>query len=240
MSPTAQLQAFAQSVYLVTKGRYFDDITSDDGVTFVDQTIDWTNQYIDELENELDASGQPLDWKWVRVGGFTLGTASEGDASIDTPSGINNLLTGENRYVQILQDGSVVSNWAVVAPDQITNKADRVVEDMCTLVGTTIVFSRAFLDYEDGGTIIGDVTTPFPRLSLTNVKVLSLVKPKQLLILGVAKNVTLPDIVQGGLSPSYVQKYNDLLQNAIARNQAGSISEVAQRDNYSFIGGVGF
>src|SRR5262249_11858518 len=149
------------------------------------------------------------------------GTAVAGDASIDAPSGILDLVAGHNRYVQILQDSSVIANFVVVDPDDITNATDRVTEDMCSLVGSTIVFSRQFTDEENGGTIIGDVQTPIPRiiaslssgsLLCTNAKALSLVKPKQLLVLGVAKNSTLPDIVQGKLSPSYVQKYNDLLQ----------------------------
>lgn len=243
MAAIDDLRAYTNKVYLVIKGRYFDDLTSDDGVTLVNQTIDWTNMFIDEFENETGPDGQPIDWKFARSNGEQLGKARLGKASIDFDTDFNNLVTEQNRYVQILQDDSVVSNWAVVAPDQISSKSDRIVEDMVALVGTTLVFSRAFLDYEDGGTIIGDVTLPIPRLSLTNVDVLTgetAVKPQQLLILGSAKNASLPDIVQGGLSPSYVQRYNDLLNNAKARNSAGSIGDTAARDNLGFISGVGF
>ena len=88
--------------------------------------------------------------------------------------------------------------------------------------------------------MLADVETSLPRMSTTNVKILSIVKPKQLLILGVAKNSTLPDIVQGGLSPSYVQKYNDLLQGAIARNNSSTQADTIDRDNFSNIHGVGF
>lgn len=247
MSPRAQLEAFTQSVYLIIKGRYFDDISSEDGITLMQQTIDWTDMFIDELETEVDAEGKPLDWKWVRQPGFTLGTATQGDASISMPTSVNYLLTGENRYVQITQDGTVVSNWAVVAPDQISNKSNRIIEDMCTVTGSTITFSRAFKDTEANGTIIGDVSTAFPRMkftigadgtfNVTNVAILSVVKPVTLLKLGVAKNASLPDIVQGGLSPSYSQKYTDLFNNAVARNSDTSSSSLVSRDDYSSIGG---
>lgn len=243
MAAIDDLRAYTNRVYLVIKGRYFDDLTSDDGVNLVNQTIDWTNMFIDELETETQANGQPIDWRWVRTNGEQLGKALLGKASVDFDSDFNNLITEPNRYVQILQDGTAVSNWAVVAPDQISSKTERITEDMVALVGTTLVFSRAFHDYENGGTIVGDVTIPIPRLSLTNVDALSgenAVKPQQLLVLGAAKNASLPDIVQGGLSPSYVQRYTDLLNNAKARNAVSSISEEAARDNLGYIKGVGF
>lgn len=248
MSPTDQLIAYAQSIYLVIKNRYFDDITGPDGQVYLSQVVDWTTMFLDEIENEVNPDGTPIDWKWVEQLGFTLGTATAGDASITLDNTINNVIVGENRYVQILQDGTAVSNWLVVAPDDISTTTNRNTQDMVTLVGGNVLtFSRAFKDTEDGGTIIGDITTPFPRmvvstvggvLTATNVKILSVIKPKTLLILGVAKNATLPDIVQGGLSPSYVQKYGDLLNNAIARNTISGSADTVVRDDYSSIGGV--
>lgn len=241
MSPTAQLRAFAQSVYLVIKNRYFDDIDGEDGDVFLDQMIDWTNQFIDELENETDQNGNLVDWNYMRQMGYELGSALEGTNTVDLDTrAVNNLLTDEDRYVQILQDGTPVSNWAVVSPDQVPNRLYRTREDMVTNVGGVLTFSRPFRDTEYNGTVVGDVTLIMPRISRTNVKILSLVKPKQLLILGVAKNATLPDIVQGGLSPSYVQKFNDLLLGAITRNAASSRANEVPRDNFSSIGGVGF
>lgn len=241
MAAIDDLTAFAQSIYLVIKNRYFDDIAGEDGQVYLAQVVDWTNMFLDELETEIGPDGQPIDWTWTRESAATLGTAREGAASIDFDTeGFDNLITEESRYVQILQDGTPVSNWAVVAPSQISSKTDRITEDMVALVGETLTFSRAFKDSEDGGTIVGDVTLPLPRISMTNVDLLTTVKPKLLLILGVAKNATLPDIVQGGLSPSYAQKYNDLLQNAIARSMTSSLNDTGQRDNYGYVGGVGF
>lgn len=238
MSPTAQLQAFAQSVYLTIKNRYYDDVEGADGQAYIAQIIDHTNMYVDELENVVGTSGHLVDWWFNRSSGYSLGTATEGVASITLPTAIDRLLTDEMRYVQVQQDGLTVSNWAVVAPKDITNQANRVVEDTCAIAGGSLVFSREFRDTEQGGTIVGDVTLKLPRLALTNVKLLSQVRPKQLLILGVAKNITLPDTVQGKLSPSFVQKYNDLLTAAIARSMATSVANKTARDTYGHIGGV--
>ncbi len=247
MTPLAQLQALAQSVYLVIKNRYFDDLTSADGKVFVAQITDWGNQFIDELESELDSAGQPIDWHWVRQNRYELGTATAGEASIQTPTAITNLISGENRYVQIIQGTSVVSNWAVVSPNQISSRVDRIVEDAVAIVGASIVFSRVFKETEAGGTVIGDVTLPIPRFVYnrdtnvaTNVKAITTIVPRQLLVLGIAKNATLPDIVQGGLSPSYAQKYGDLLEGAIARNATTSRADILNRDELGYIRGVGY
>lgn len=237
-APKIELQNFAQSIYLTIKNRYFDDIDGEDGEVFVSQVIDWTNMFVDELETELDSEGELVDWWFSRVNGFALGTATAGLASIALPTSVDRLLTGTQRYVQVLQDGTAVSNWAVVDADSITNRFDRVTEDMCAMVGTDIVFSRQFRDTEQGGSIVGDVTQPLPRLSQTNVKLLTTVKPNLLLKLGVSKNAVLPDIVQGKLTPNYVQKFNDLLAGAIKRSKNTSRSHKASRDNFNSVRGI--
>lgn len=257
MSPLAALQQFTQQVYLVVKGRYFDGIPypdttvelDDDGITLMQQTMDWTNMFIDELETETDPEGQPLNWSWLRQTDYEIGTATAGSSNITLPGEVNFLLADEQRYVQVTQDGTVVSNFAVVSPSQIASTTNRITEDTCAVTGTGLLtFSRPFHDYEDGGVITGDVSISFPRMAYviatdgtftpTNVKILSTVKPKLLLTLGVAKNSSLPDIVQGGLSPSYTQKYGDLLNSAIARNEASSESRDAPREDYGAVGGV--
>lgn len=238
MAPKAQLEAFAQSIYLTIKNRYYDDIEGTDGQSYVAQIIDSTNMFVDELENAVGPDGQLVDWWFTRNANTTLGTATEGAASVPLAATIDRLITDEERYVQVQQDGIVISNWAVVHPKDITNNRDRLTEDTCAQVGTNLVFSRAFRDTENNGIITGDFLTKLPRLTTNNVKLLTTVRPKQLLILGVAKNMTLPDIVQGGLSPSYVQKYQDLLTGAITRSQATSRAAYASRDSFSGVGGV--
>lgn len=241
MAAIDDLRIFTNKVYLVVKGRYFDDLTSDDGVNLVNQTIDWTNMFMDELEEETTPDGVAIDWWFARQNGATLGKARLGKKIIDFDTDFNNLIADEGRYVEVQVNGVTVSSWLVVAPNQISTMSTRNTEDKVARVGQQLVFSRVFNSNESGGTIIGDVTVPLPRLSLTNVDALigeNAVKPQQLLILGTAKSASLPDIVKGKLSPSYAQRYSNLLEGAKARNAASSSAEMAQRDNYSHIRGV--
>lgn len=254
-SPTAQLQAFAQSVYQMIKNRQYDDLTSADGQGYLAMTVEWVNQYIDELEYEITADGNPIDWIWVRQLNAALGTATTGNKSItfDTTA-YNNLITGTERFVQILSpiDGvSPIANFTVVAPDDISNNSNRNQMDMCTLVGGVITFSRNFTANENNGAIVGDVTGYLPRIQTStssttgllvaiNTDIFKTVRPVTLLKLGTVKNAILPDIVMGGLNPSYTQKYNDLLTNAINRSQDSGVSPTADYDDYSNVQGVGF
>lgn len=231
---------FAQSVYLVIKNRYFDDISSADGQTFISQVVDWTNQYLDELETVTDQMDEPVNWKFMIQGGFALGSGATGDTAIDLDSSVQGLVTSPGRYLQITDStGTVQSNWTVVSAEQVINKAV-VQEDRVYVANGQIVFSRPLTDLENNGTITADALVSIPRLSTTNTKALTQVKPKQLLVLGVAKNASLPDIAQGGLAPSLVQKYNDLLTSAIARNNASSVNDTVARDSFSYVSGVGF
>jgi hypothetical protein len=251
-SPTAQLQAFAQSVYMMIKNRYYDDINSSDGQIFLAQTVDWVNMLIDELEYEVNADGEPIDWIWVRQLNQPIGVATVNTNSIifDT-STYNNLITGTDRFVQVLDpagSGNIVSNFTVVSPEDMSNDSNRLTQDLCTLVNGVVTFSRNFSAAEDKGTVRADVTTFLPRVQIitsptgvitaTNVNIFNVVKPLTLLKLGTVKNSILPDIVQGGLNPSYTQKYNDLLTNAINRSVNSSLSPVADYDDFSGVRGV--
>lgn len=239
MSPQKVVEQFAQDIYLVLKNRFYDDIEGDDGQVFVQQILSWTNMFLDELETAVDPDTKlPVDWWFARSNGSTLGTAVEGSASISAPSAMMRLIADDQRYVQITQGGIPVSNWAVVNAADITNKSDRIIQDMCAMVGTSIVFSRPFKDTENNGKIIGDIITSLPRLTLTNTAVLTQVKPLLLLKLGVAKNAILPDIVQGGLTPSYSQKFDNLLAAAILRSKSTSVAHQSARQNFNWVGGV--
>lgn len=239
MQPQLQLAAFANSVYMRIKNRAYDDLTSPDGLAYIALITDFANGFIDELETEVNIDGSPVDWRWSTLLNASLGTATAGLSSVAFPNTFLNLIAGEQRYVQVLHDGTPVSNWLVVSPNNIANPRQRYTENMVCLTGSGILtFSRPFNAQENGGTITGDVTTPIPRLSGTNVKALSIIKPRELFVLGVAKNESLPDIVKGKLSPNFAQKYDKLFQNTIARNNASGAADTAVRENYSDIRGV--
>lgn len=240
MTDEQKLQEFAQQVYLTIYGRRMDDITDEDGVEQVQKTIIWLNLFLDELEMELDPDGTPTNWIMVRENDKELGTiAAEGD-TFDLPTGALRLVSEVDRPLFILQDGSVISTWDVVDPNQITKRgtynAPR--EQRVTYVNRKVVFSRPLNDTEIGGTVHADIVNSFPRLADDDTTLFDLPVPRQLLVLGAAKNASLPDIVQGGLSPSYAQKYASLLEGAkMANGQTAAADEIDYED-YSDIGGV--
>ena len=255
MDPTAQFQAFAQSVYLMIKNRYYDDLTSSDGQTYLKQVVDWTNMYIDELQYMTDADGNPIDWIWSRLPMQNLGTATYTDGITRGTVSWNStnyfsLCTGDERFVQIIDSNkNVLANFTVVNASEVSNYNPRNTEDRCAVVNGEILFSRPFTQAENNCTIYGDVTGYLPYLTTTtdaqgklvasNVQIFSTVKPLTLLKLGVTKNAILPDIVKGGLTPAYNKKYVDLLTNAINRSTQSTVSPTVDVDDYSGVRGVG-
>lgn len=258
MDPTAQLQAFAQSVYLMIKDRYYGNLSSPDGQTFLNQIVDWTNMFVDELQYMTNSDGSPIDWIWSRLPMQNLGTAVY-NSQPNPPRGLVSwnstlyfsLCTGDERFVQIIDaNNNVLSQFTVVNADEVSNDNSRNNENRCCLVNGNILFSRPFTQAENGCSIYGDVTGYLPPLTTTlngsgqivasNVQIFSTVKPLTLLKLGVVKNAILPDIVKGGLTPAYNKKYNDLLTNAINRSTQSTISPTADVDDYTSVRGVGF
>lgn len=241
MTDEQKLEKFAQDVYLARFGNFIDDISDDDGVTEVNKTISWTNQFLDELENESDAEGVPMNWLFMRENDKEIGTVASPTQTFDLPEGVLRLVYSDKRQLIITQDGSAVSYWDVVAPNQMSRQTGRTSKDSVTVVNGKIVFSRALRDTEIGGTVLADVLNSLPRLAGgddIDVSVLDLVKPQQLLVLGVGKNATLPDNVQGPLSPSFTQKYADLLASAKTVNDASADVDEMTREDVSDIGGI--
>jgi hypothetical protein len=50
--------------------------------------------------------------------------------------------------------------------------------------------------------------------------------------------MTLPDLVRGGTSPSFIQKYTNLLRKAVAENNASAAAFEVDRESLGFITGV--
>ncbi len=227
---TAILQ-LAQSIYLAKNNRY-NDVDGDEQTEFINQTIDWVNQYREELENEAD-------WNYVRINSYLVGTiAAAGEQSFVLPNNIQRLVVSPYRDLVLEQDGSVIATFRVVAPNQIVDPEDPETRDRVTLIGKNVIFSRPFKDYEVGAEVRVDVVQHIPELTLTDITMINMVKPKILIILGVAKNATLPDIVQGGISPSLGQKYAEELRKAKERNDATSEVYEVPREDFSQYGGV--
>lgn len=235
MAYNPKITAFAQSVYLGIKNRYLDDIAGTDGQAFISQIIDFLSQYLDELETVTDSLGQPVYWNFARTLDFSLGTASVGQSVFSVDSSVLRVVAAENRPVKIVVGGLTVSSWDVVSANQLSSDCNKV-----AFVGGSLYFSRSLNSQEDGGSILGDVITSLARPTISDSTVLDIVTPKQLLVYGVMKNSSLPDIVRGELSPSFVQKYNDLLQSAILLNNASTDSDTVTRSDLNGIRGVGF
>lgn len=236
MDERTRILALAQSIYLAKNNRY-NDVENEEEDLFVAQTIDWVNQWVEELEEEAD-------WNYVRRQRALLGTVDAAVPNITLPTEVKSLVVSPYRYLVLSHDGVVVAGFRIVNPNQIGNTPpdEGLVEDRVTVVGRKLIFSRDLKETEIGADVLADVVDYIPRISLEtgqeNVQMLDLIKPRQLIVLGVAKNATLPDIVQGGISPSLAQKYNDLLQRAIAKNNESSSPFTADSEDFSFITGV--
>lgn len=239
MTDEQRIAEFVQDLYLTRFNRVLDSTsTSDtDYVAERDKVIRWANMFADELEQETDFSGQPMNWNFLRDDNHDLGEILTTTTVFPLPTGVLRLVIDEDRPVTIVHDGAIVARFEVVDANQITRRTDST-DDRVTVVGGNLVFSRNFKDYEIGGHVYADVINSIPRLTSTDSGLIETVKPYQLLILGVAKNATLPDIVQGGLSPSFAQKYGDLLELTKINNNASSTADTYVGDDYGSIGGI--
>lgn len=239
MTNEEKIQEFAQQVYLTIYGRRIDGITEEDGVEQVEKTLIWLNLFLDELEMEREPDGSPTNWAFLRENDAEIGTIVTATDTFDLPDDTLRPVADEDRPLVIMQDGAIVSTWDVVDPNQITKRNSYSLrEQRVTYVNQKIVFSRPLNDTEINGTVLTDIVYKFPRLTDSDTSLFDLPLPRQLLVLGTAKNASLPDIVQGGLSPSYAQKYGDLLEGAKMANSQTATSDEAVYDDFSGISGV--
>jgi hypothetical protein len=231
MTPEEEITALAQSIYLVKNNRY-NDVEDEELTDFLEQTIDWVNQFTQELELEAD-------WNYLRTNRNLIATIV--DTSIQTyplPTEVRTVVVSPYRDVVIEQGGTVVSHFTMVNPNQISDPTDPYTGDRATVINRQLILSRPLTENELGGELRADTIDTMPQLAIDDVNLLTLVRPQQLIVLGVAKNATLPDIVQGGISPSVTQKYNDLLQKAVAANNATAEALEVPTENFNFIRGV--
>lgn len=238
----ALLQEFTQQVYLTIYNRRIKDITSTAGIEEIEKVVIMCNLFLDELEQETDDDGAPINWLYLREMEAEIGTVSGVSDTFALPAGALRPVANPDRPLTISQDGSAVSIWDVVDPNQITSRNEYYTRPQrVTYVNQVLMFSRRLNDTEIGGTVNADIVNSFTRLvydpsSEHNVDLLSLPIPRQLLVLGTAKNSSLPDIVQGGLSPSYAQKFGELLKGHKAANMQTADASEAVTDDFSDIG----
>lgn len=233
MTPEDQaILALAQKIYLARNGEENDD-TDEDLTAFIDQTINWVNQFIRELEVETD-------WNFSRTNNNTIATIQNTtDFSFDLPEGVRKLVFNSQRDLTIRQDGTVVSSFKLVNPNQISDPTDTWdTRPRATVLNNKVILSRPPLDTEVGGIITADTIDWLPDLTHEDVTLLDIVKPQELLVLGVLKNQVLSDIVQRGLTPTFTQKYNDLLQKCIAQNNESADADNADMENFGFVRGI--
>lgn len=242
MTPQQRMDQFVNDVYLTRFNRFPDSLIDTDGLVEVNKTYRFTNMFLDELERETDSSGRPMDWNFARRNDVDLGVILTANTpTFVLPAGVRRIVVDWNRPVAIQQAGVTVNHFDVVDPGQITRRDDMTTADRVTVPKSTLIFSRPFNSYEIGGHVVADVIDAFPRLDTSNptlsATLLDII-PYELLVLGVAKNATLPDIIQGSLSPSFVQKYSDLLDGIKMESANSSVSDDASREDLSYIGGI--
>lgn len=238
MDNDSRITALAQDIYIARHNQK-NDVTGTDLTDFLDQTISWVNQFIPEIEKEAD-------WNFVRtnddtrIGTVTLGTT----ISYALPDAIRKLVINPHRDVTIRQDSTIVSTFKLVNPNQQSDPNDHDLRNRATVLRRKIIFSRPLLATEVGGTITADTIEFIPVLSHIDVSLLDIldVNPdiRQLFVLGVLKNQILADIVQGGLAPSFTTKYSSLLKECVAENNGSAAADDQDRENFSWVSGVGF
>lgn len=247
MTNEERIDALAQEIYLARHNQT-NDATGTDLTTFRTQTISWVNQFIPELEKAKDMTGKLVDWNFLRTNDNILGTvAVKGAISFDLPTGIKRLVVNPRRDPSIRFDNSVVASFKLVNPNQTFDPADPYdYRERVTLIKRKMIFSRGFLSQEVGGSIVADTISKIPKLSLTDMALMNILDNeynddiRQLFVMGVVKNQILPDIVQGGLTPSYAQKYDRFLADCITENNLSAGADDAERESFGWVGGVGF
>jgi hypothetical protein len=245
MSNDDRIAALANSVYMARHNQK-NDATGQDLTDSLDSIIEWANQLTPEIETAKDAQGRRVNWNFVRTNDDpSIGTITSATTiSYPLPSTIRSLVFHARRDLTIQHDGTAVAVFKLVSPDQIHDPLDFDTRDRATVLQRKLIFSRPLKDTEVGGTIVADTLAPIPQLSHTDVSLLDLLDQyptlRQAYVYGILKNQILPDIVQGGLTPSFAQRFADYMTACIAENNISSDADDADRDNYGYITGVGF
>lgn len=241
MTNEQRIEALAQDIYLARNNQK-SDVTGDDLDAFIDQTIMWVNQLIPELEKKK------IDWPFLRTNDAVIGTVVAPNViAYPLPDGVRKLVINWQRDLTIRHDTTTVASFQLVNPNQQYNPRDPYEHrQRATVLRRQVIFSRPLTDLEVGGEIVADTIAKMPKLSRTDMALMDILDDeynddvRQIFIYGVLKNQILPDIVQGGLTPSYAQKFDQYLRDFIAEITDSADADDVDRESFAYVGGVGF
>ena len=231
MAAIDNIRELAQNTYYTINGAENDD-TGDDLTTFENNFIRGFNLWLDEYETETY-------WNQARVDNYVLSTVGDTTTySFELPDDYRTPVFDMDKELKFVVDGTVISRFKMVDPNQRVVDDELARPDRATFVGRNVVLSRAPTDEEVGAEIVLDVVQYFPKLTRTDDTSLELIYSKNLAVLGIAKNNTLADVTKVSLSPSFAQKYNNELNKAVMINNSTNEVDMMRRDDFSGIGGI--
>lgn len=238
MAVIDDITELAQDTYYSINGAENDD-TGDDLTTFQNSFIRAFNLWLREYETEAY-------WNVARVNDLVLATIADTVTySFALPTTYRTPIFDENKYLKfVLSDGTVISKFKLVDPNQRQVDDDLLRKDRATFIpagrngGGTVVLSRAPRSEEVGAKIVLDVVKLFPKLTRTDGTVLDWIANNEVATLGVAKNQTLSDVTKVSLSPSFTQKYTNELNKAMNINNASTDVDEMRGEDYGTIGGI--
>lgn len=240
MAAIDDIQDLAQNVFYEINGAENDD-TGTDLTTFQSGFIRAFNIWVREYETEAY-------WRVARVNDYVLATIADTTTYAFTlPTTYRTPVFDTNKYLKfVLSDGTVISKFKLVDPDQRQVDVDLDRPNRATFIdggragGGTVVLSRAPNASEVGAKLVLDVVKKFPKLTSVDATVLDWIYNDAIATYGIAKNQTLGDVTKIALSPSFAQKYSNELNKALNINNASTEVDEMECDDFSYISGVGF
>lgn len=238
MAVIDDINELAQDVYYSINGAENDD-TGSDLTDFQNGFIRAFNLWVREYETEAY-------WKVARVTNLVLATIADTTTySFELPAIYRTPIFDQNKELKIaLNDGTVISRFSLVDPDQRNVDTEALRPDRATFLeggrngGGTIILSRAPRAEEVGAKIVLDVVKRFPKLTNVDSTVLDWIYNDQIAVLGISKNQTLSDVTKVALSPSFTQRYSNELNKALNINNVSTEVDQMVVDDFSGIGGI--
>ena len=169
MTNEQRVNQFVKDVYLVRFNRPI-DLTTAGGQTEIEKTLSFCRMFLQEIQSEKNPDNTPINWNWARNNDQDLGVINaEGQTFTlpNAPTKVRRLVVDEDRPLVLMYDGTIISRFDVVEPNQITRRRmNPSTEDRVATVKRTLVFSRRFKDYEIGASVVCDTIDELTPLSV--------------------------------------------------------------------------